>query len=133
MEYNFIWSTPSAGAPIVSIASYGITFNNAVIEILKRPDRIMIGYDDDNKIIGIKPLYEDDELNSRSFTFMERERNGYVRIGNKDFIKYLSNKTRVDYSKAVRYFGDWDEKEEILIVNLNNPLDGLDLADEEKA
>jgi len=127
MEYKFIWSTPSAGAPIVSIASYGITFNNAVIEILKRPKKIMIGYDDDKKIIGVKPLYEEDQFNARSFDFIDRERNGYVRIGNKDFIKYLSNRTGIDFTKSVRYFGDWDEKEEILIVDLNSPLEGYDV------
>ena len=52
-DYNFIWLPPSAGAPIVSIASYGISFNSAVIEMLGRPTHVMIGFDEQNQLIGV--------------------------------------------------------------------------------
>jgi hypothetical protein len=132
MSYNFIWSAPSAGAPIVTIASYGITFNNTVIELMGRPEKVLIGYDDDKKVVGVKPLGKDEVQNPRGFPFASRERSGYVRIGNKDFVKYLSKKNDVDYSRAVRYFGDWDEDEQLLVIDLNSPLDPSDVDDDEE-
>ena len=131
MTYSFVWSTPSSRAPIVSVASYGITFNSSVIELMKRPEGVMIGFDENNKVVGIKPLCDNEEAISKGFLFASKERKGYVRIGNKDFIKYVSKKTGKDFSTAVRYIGDWDENEQILIVDLNKPLDSTDEEEEE--
>ncbi|MGI6684900.1 MAG: hypothetical protein ACOX47_05355 [Bacillota bacterium] len=128
MEYNFMWSTPTSGAPIVSFASYGITFNSSVIEILNRPEKIMVGFDAKNKVVGIKPT---DSSNIKGFPFAERERNGYVRIGNKDFIKYISAKLQIDFQKAVRFVAEWDEENKILIVDLSKPMEGAENTEEE--
>lgn len=120
MEYNFVWTNPSAGAPIVSIASYGITFNSATIEMLKKPRNILIGFDTNAKVIGVKPI--DDETNPKAYDFAEKERKGYIRIGNRDLIKYISSQIGIDYSKSIRYLANWDENEQILIVDLMKPL-----------
>jgi hypothetical protein len=120
MEYNFLWSTPNSGAPIVSIAIYGITFNTGAIEILNKPAKIMMGFDEDKKIIGFKPTTTD---NVQAFPFMEKERKGYIRIGNKEFIKYISSKTGNDFKKSIKYLPNWDKNEQILIIDLNCPLD----------
>lgn len=130
MKYNFMWSAPSAGAPIVSIATYGITFNSTTIEILKNPERIKMGFDDKQKVIGIMPTTDENDL--RSFEFKKKEKNNYARIGNKDFVKYISNKTGLDFKAAKKFIPEWDEDDQILIVRLSEPLDDTnDISDEQ--
>lgn len=123
--YNFMWSSPSAGAPIVSIALYGITFNSAVLDILKRPEMIMIGYDEREKVIGVKPITKQED-DGKGFVFAERERRGNVRIGNKDFLRYIATSAELNLEKSEKFIASWDEQENILIVDLNTPLDDLD-------
>lgn len=123
MEYNFVWTAPSGGAPVVSIASYGITFNSVVIDMMHKPNKIMIGYDDSKKVVGVKAIYRKEEENEKCFPFIERERNGYVRIGSKDFVKYLSNRTGLDFKNSTRYIGVWDEEQNLLTINLMEPMD----------
>jgi len=132
MGYNFVWSAPSAGAPIVTIATYGITFNSSSIEVLRRPTKVMIGFDDKQKVIGVKPLYEKGENEIKSFPFAERERNGYVRIGNKDFIKYVSSRTEIDFTTSKKYFAHWDDNEQLLIIKLDEPIDDFSKEHEEE-
>ncbi len=123
MEYNFVWTAPSGGAPVVSVASYGITFNGVVIEMMHRPNKIMMGYDDGKKVVGFKAIYKSEGENEKCFPFIERERNGYVRLGNKDFVKYLANRTGLDFKKSTRYIGVWDEEQKLLTINLMEPMD----------
>ncbi|MFZ5353972.1 MAG: hypothetical protein ACOZCL_14800 [Bacillota bacterium] len=134
MKFNFQFFGPSSGAPIVSIASYGITFNSSAIEMLKKPKRILIGFDVSKKVLGFIPVEKDeDDPAGRSYAFAERERNGVIRISNKDFLMYVSNKTGVDFSKSVKYAADWLEEERTMVIELNSPLDsGSDTEMEEE-
>lgn len=125
MKFKFIWSTPSSGAPIVSIASYGLTFNASAIELLKKPEKVLLGFDQTAKVIGVKPVTAEDEAEgTKGFTFAKRERSGYIRISNKDFIQYVSNKVGIDLTKTTRFSADWDEDEQVLIIDITKPIDG---------
>lgn len=119
MEYSFLWTAPSAGAPLVSIASYGITFNSLVIDMLKRPAKVLLGFDEKNMVIGVRPIQEEDE-DPRAYRFAEKERLGMVRIGNKDFLKYVASKSGIDFKKMKKYIANWDGENEILIIDLKN-------------
>ena len=125
--YNFIWATATGSAPIVTFAPYGITFNGMAIEMMKRPWGIMIGYDDNKKVVGIKPVYDEEsdakgKNSMKIYGFIEKERHGYVRIGNKDLIRYLSNRIGIDYSVPVKYALDWKENDQIAIIELDKPI-----------
>ena len=122
LDYNFRWSAPYAGAPIVSIASYGFTFNSSVIEMLGQPRKILIGYDDSLKTIGIKPI--DDDSDTRAYDFIKKERRGYIRISNRDFIKYIAASSGISFEKAIRYIATWDVDNEVLLLKLDEPMDG---------
>jgi uncharacterized protein YdhG (YjbR/CyaY superfamily) len=129
-DYNFIWLPPSAGAPIVSIASYGISFNSAVIEMLGRPTHVLIGFDEQNQLIGVKPVPEGAE-EPRSYKFAERERQGTIRIGNKDFLKYISSKSAIDLRKTSRYLATWDNENQVLVIDLKSTsLDNMSLTED---
>ena len=78
------------------------------------PEKINIGYDEKAHAIGIKrhqPL-----SSMASYDFETREKNDWVRIGCKDFMKYLSTTTQIDFTKAKQFIAEYDEATETLIV-----------------
>lgn len=83
------------------------------------------------KVVGFKAIYTSEEENEKCFPFTERERNGYVRIGIKDFVKYISNRTGLDFKNSTRYIGVWDEEQKLLTINLKEPMDQLKEIEEE--
>lgn len=120
---GFEWYSPRIGAPIVSIATYGLTFSSGAVEALGNAQFVMLGFDEEKGVIGVKACDED---NAKAIEFYGRIRNGYVRISNKDFIRFLESKMPEDFkvdSKAIKYFTRWDKENEILTVDLNQPMD----------
>ena len=70
--------------------------------------------------IGVKK-YDGNE-NVKSYKFYSRMKNGWVRIGCKEFIKYLSSLTGLEFSPAIRYIAQYDEQEEILYISVLDAL-----------
>lgn len=123
MSFNFQWIPVDSGPPRVTIASYGIIFSAAAIAVLSKPPYIMIGVDRDAGIIGIKGCEANDQ-SAYCFEFAERERNGSIKIAKRDFIRYLSSVTGVDFMEnTVQFEGTYDEEQKILILNLNEASD----------
>jgi len=120
MKYE--WYSPTTGAPIVSLADYGITFNIGAIEIMGKPEYIMLGYDEDENLIGVKPC---DKNTENRIEFYKKLRNNYIRIANKDFIRFLKSRISEDIkieAKAKRYVAKWDKTEKILYIDLNSQI-----------
>lgn len=125
VEINFKWYKPSVGTPIVSVAEYGITFNRAAAEELGNPERIQIGFDTDLKLIGVRPVNNTGEKEDDSFPFAGRERNGFTRVNSKDFIRFITRFCpELKLDRAIRCLARWDEQLGVLIVDLNNPVEG---------
>lgn len=113
----------NGSAPVVSIAEYGITFFNGTLTIMKNPDFIKLGFDKDKSSIVAAPCNEDDD---NAIEFISRKRNGYVRIGNKDFIRFIKsmmNDEMIITKNATKYLAKWNDDENLLEISLNNPLD----------
>ena len=87
MNYSFNWSAVSGGAPYVTISPISIAFNSVSIEKLKNPEKVIIGFDEDNCVIGVKAYAGEPAI--KPYTFASRVKNGWVRIGCRDFVKYL--------------------------------------------
>jgi len=114
------WYSPTIGAPVVSLAEYGITFNNGAIEIMGKPEYVILGYNEEKKLIGVKPCDENEE---NKIEFYKKIRNKYIRLANKDFIRFLKSRISEDIkieNKAKRYVAKWDKVEKILYIDLNN-------------
>lgn len=125
VDFNFKWYKPSVGTPIVSVADYGITFNKAAAEEMGNPERIQIGFDENLKLIGVKPVHNADEEDKDSLPFAGRERNGFTRVNSKDFIRFITRFCpELKFDRAIRCLARWDEQSRILIVDLNNPIEG---------
>ncbi len=122
--FEFEYFNPKLGSVTVSIAEYGLTFSRAAVEVMGKPEYVMLAYDKNRKIVGVIPVGENEE---KKIEFSSKIKNGNVRINNKDFVRFLMRHFPEDPSmfgsKANRYFTYWDEKEKILIIDLNRPLD----------
>ena len=120
MKFNFDWNYVAAGAPYITISELALGFNAPSISLLGNPEEVIIGFDDQTMTIGVKK-YDGNE-NVKSYKFSSRMKNGWVRIGCKEFIKYLSSLTGLEFSPAIRYIAKYDEQEEILYISVLDAL-----------
>ena len=115
MSFNFDFSYLKNGCPIVSLSSFGIAFNKGAIEALGTPDQVIIGFDQEACAIGIRARGAD--TTSPAYDFARRIKNGWMRIGAKDFMKYLAKVSCIDFlSKSKQFMAEYDLDTETLIV-----------------
>ena len=115
MAFSFDYSFLKNGSPIVTLSSFGIAFNRGAIEALGTPEQVNIGYDQKAHAIGIKAKTE--ETNLPTYDFARRVKNDWIRIGAKDFAKYLSKVSGIDFiSKSKQFIAEYDMETETLVV-----------------
>lgn len=120
MKYDFNWSSVSGGAPFVTFSSLGISFNSVSIAKLDSPEKIMVGFDENNLVIGVRAY--DGNTQIKPYEFSSRVKNGWIRIGCKEFIKYLQKLTGLDFSTAKRYTALFDATTKTLVVELKDAI-----------
>jgi len=116
MSFNFNWSAISGGVPCVSLSTTGISFNTHSIFVLGNPEKIIVGFDEEKCVIGVK-AYEN-ELNARPYKFAGRIKDGWTKIGCKDFIRRLESLTGIDFSTTKRFNATFDKETGILVVRI---------------
>lgn len=119
MKFNFDWNYIASGAPYITISEFGLAFNSPAISMLGNPKKVIMGFDLENMTIGIKE-YEN-EADIKAYDFSERVRNGWIRIGCKDFVKNLANLSGLSFSPAIKYLAQYDSEERVLYITINNP------------
>ena len=114
-NFNFNFSFIKDGSPIVTLNSIGIAFNAGARRVLKYPEEIMIGFDEDNNAIGV--LAWDGDESKNHYTFESRQKDNWVRVSMRDFMKYLSMRTGIDFiEKAIQFLPEYDEGTATLII-----------------
>ncbi|WP_419954758.1 hypothetical protein ACN6MT_03085 [Neobacillus niacini] len=122
MEFNVEWYQPTLGTPIVSLAEYGVVFNKAAIYALNNSHSIRIGFDRERRCIIVQGV-SITEATDDTILFAEKERNGFIRINNKDFIRFILRYCpEIKLEKAKRFLSRLEGQ--YLIVDLNAPADG---------
>lgn len=116
MDFNFDWNCVSAGAPYITISETGLGFNAPASAMLGNPERVAVGFDERNMIIGVK-VY-DESMDAKGYPFYSRMKNGWVRIGCRDFIKYLSSLSGEKFSPSVRYIAQFEREEQLLYIHV---------------
>lgn len=122
MLYNFTIFKPEKKKPdaCVSICSLGLGFNVGAITALGRPLYVYVAYDNENNLIGIKPM---NSKTGNTFEFIAKEKNSYIRLSSKQLIKMLEKEFKVTFEgKTTRYFTYWNDELELLIVDIEKPL-----------
>ena len=115
MAYNFDFSYLKNGSPIVTLSSLGISFNQGAAEMLGMPEHVIIGYDSKAHAIGVRA--DEGKTDAPSYDFARRIKNDWIRIGAKDFVRYLAKVSGIDFlSKSKQFLADYDPETETLII-----------------
>lgn len=112
--YNFDFSFVRSGAPIITLSSTGLAFNSIVRNMLNYPAEIDVGYDENANAIGI--CAHRPENAGKPYEFETRQKDGWVRISCRDFMRYLSQKNGIDFTKAKQFIPEFDSSTGMLIV-----------------
>ena len=76
---------------------------------------MIIGFDPEACAIGVRARGEN--TTSPSYDFARRIKNDWIRIGAKDFVKYLAKVSGIDFlTKAKQFIAEYDPETETLIV-----------------
>lgn len=116
MKFNFDWNYVSNGAPYITISSLALGFNTQSVSLLGNPEEVIVGFDNQQMTIGIKKY--DGKENAKKYKFYSRMKNGWIRIGCKDFINHLSSLTGLSFVPAKRYVAQFDPGEKILYISV---------------
>ena len=114
--YQFDFSIVRAGAPIVTLSTTGLAFNPVVRSLLEYPEKIDVGFDEKNNVIGVCAHKQDKE---RPYGFEPRAKNGWVRISCRDFMRYLSVKTGFEFKPAKQFVAEYDEPMKMLLIKVD--------------
>jgi len=119
---DFEWYYPNSELLKVSISDTSITFYNETVEAMGTPKYILLGFNEDNKVIGVKAC-ETQVDNSLAFSL--KQKNSYIRINDIKFIRFIKSRLgegHIEKSKQQRYSAKWDKEKEILYIFLEKPL-----------
>lgn len=117
MNFDFDWNYIFAGAPYVTISELGLAFNTPAISLLGKPEEVVLGFDENKMTIGVKDAKGME--GAKVYTFFSRIRSGWVRIGCKDFVKYLSVISSIDFSRAKKFIAKYDKESQLLYITIN--------------
>lgn len=122
-KYNIEFFDVDKGIPSATIADYGITLNPAATAFLAEWKYAKLGLDKDKKLIVVVPHNNDDEA-PLSITVKERtEDQHYLRINSKDFLRLVAHQCSISLKPSFRCLAEWDEDENLLLIDLNSILD----------
>ena len=119
----FKWVKSNATSIIVTIYPNNLTLNSLACEYFDDVRWSMIGIDEKNIKLAIKPVtkrefdlkaYPSENLHKVSIG------KGYARISNKNIISELSQLLNTELN-GNKFYAEYDEREKLLIVDLEKP------------
>lgn len=119
---DFEWYYPSSELLKVSISDTSITFYNETVEAMGSPKYILLGFNEDNKVIGVKACDTEEE---NSLAFSLKQKNSYIRINDKKFIRFINSRLEDGFNeklKQEKYAAKWDKEKGFLYIFLDRPL-----------
>ena len=101
--------------PRISITENGVTFNRGVAQALNRPKYALILFDEENKLMAVKPCKSNEE---NKIDFYKSEKVLSVRLPHKMLKKYIEKLLSIDlHINAYKCCGEF--KDGVVVFNLN--------------
>ncbi|MBR3431216.1 MAG: hypothetical protein IKG87_14080 [Clostridia bacterium] len=123
-DFNFDFTLIKKGAPVLTLSSLGIALNESSQKMLGNPDYISIGYDAAKKMLALRVTDENDK---NGFKIGGRSRQGWVRVGCRDFIRYISSETGIDcVNKAKQFFAQYNDEIKMVTVEISEENENAD-------
>ncbi len=120
------WIKGNAYTLIDTLSTNYITLNSAAASHFSDVKWALIGVDEEKDILAIKPITKQDiDLHLYPLENLHKVTNGtgYARISNRALMASLAQITKAPLSDNVKYKSVFDEKENMLIVDLNTKED----------
>lgn len=117
-KYNLDFGICNSGFS-VGVSDVGIAFREMTIKALGYPERVNIGINKENGIIGVKAAREPDKF-IKSYAFCNNgSKKSWLIIVSRHLVRAIEEITGITYDgKYVNYAVDYDNEEKMLIVNL---------------
>lgn len=117
-KYNLDFCIGNSGLGI-GISHSSIVFRDMTIKALGYPERVNIGINKENGIIGVKAAREPDKF-IKSYAFCNnRSKKSWLRITSRPIVRAIEEITGITYGgKSIYYAAYYDNEEKMLIVNL---------------
>ena len=113
--YSFDFSFVRSGTPLVTLSAIGIAFNAGSRSLLGYPEQVEIGFDEKAMAIGVRP--HADNSSNPSYEFETRVKDEWVRISMRDFMRFLSQRSGIDFvDRATQFIPEYDEDSNTLVV-----------------
>lgn len=108
----------------IAISKAGIAFSAGAIRTLGYPEKVNIGIDKVNGIIGVKVAREPDKF-IKAYPFCtSKQKRIWLRIVSKPILQTIEEITGITYGNtATNYPAYYDKDEKILVVNLKQTED----------
>lgn len=122
----FEWVKGNAYSLVLTLYSTNITLNNSAASYFKDVRWVMIGIDNHNLCLGIKPVSKNEidlGLVSKNHLHKVSIGKGYARISNKMLMQQIQDLIQRDID-GLKVTAEFDEAENILIVDLKNYIKG---------
>ncbi|MGI6608000.1 MAG: hypothetical protein ACOX1F_03355 [Erysipelotrichaceae bacterium] len=122
----FQWLKGNAYSMIVTLSDNYITLNNCAANRFSDVKWCLIGLDQNNRRLAIKPVTKKDiDLGIYQPEKLHRVNlgKGYARIANRNLMKILEELTEYPLSDNVKYSATFDENDMMLIVDLTSKED----------
>lgn len=117
-KYNLDFGICNSGFS-VGVSDAGVAFREMTIKALGYPERVNIGINKENGIIGVKAARESDKF-IKSYAFCNnKRRKSWLIIVSRPIVRAIEEITGITYGgKSIYYAAYYDNEEKMLIVNL---------------
>lgn len=113
--FSFDFSFIKSGTPIVTLSAVGMAFNAGSRSLLGNPQQVEIGFDEKALAIAVRP--HADGSPAPEYEFEGRAKDGWVRISMRDFMRFLSQRSGIDFlEKAVQFIPEYDATTNMLVI-----------------
>ena len=113
--FCFDFSFIKSGTPIVTLSAVGMAFNAGSRSLLGNPPQVDIGFDENALAIAVRPPV--DGSPSPEYEFEGRAKDGWVRISMRDFMRFLSQRSGIDFlEKAIQFIPEYDASNNMLVI-----------------
>lgn len=124
---GILWFNEKPKDGVATITPAHITLNKAAATFFESAYNIMLGIDEDNKQIVIRPLSKEESVRrdiAQTKKYRISVRSSYARVTNKAFIEELQEtfELKFDDQESIKYKALWDQKENLLKIDLKEVL-----------
>lgn len=115
------WFSKSQKEMIATIHNTNITINKPGVDALSSAYAAMLGIDENQKVVAIKPLTKDEYdsgLYEKDLMFVLTGGSSYTRVSSSDFVHRLGGVLGTDFSSPRKYSCEYDKDEKLLRIDV---------------